>query len=246
MSRFVLVPGAGGAGWYWHLVKERLIAQGHDAVAVELPAADESAGLPEYTEAVLAAIGERRDVTLVAQSMGGFSAPQVCTQVPVKLLVLVNAMIPVPGETPGEWWGNTGQPEARRAKDLRDGRDPDAEFDLHEVFLHDVPPAIVEELLRHEADQSDTPFEQPWPLEAWPDVPTRVIVGRDDRLFPAEFQRRVARERLWLDADEVPGGHLIALSQPEAVTAQLLAYHAGVPAQPVARPPIRARRAVRG
>jgi pimeloyl-ACP methyl ester carboxylesterase len=44
-----------------------------------------------------------------------------------------------------------------------------------------------------------------------------VIAGRDDRLFPLEFQRRVARERLGLDVVEVPGGHLAALSQPEAV-----------------------------
>ena len=35
------------------------------------------------------------------------------TPTPVSSLVLVNAMVPVPGETPGEWWANTGAVEAR-------------------------------------------------------------------------------------------------------------------------------------
>ena len=53
-------------------------------------------------------------VTLVAQSMGAFSAPLTCDRLPVDELVLLNAMIPAPGETAGEWWGNTGQAEAMR------------------------------------------------------------------------------------------------------------------------------------
>lgn len=115
MSVFVLIPGAGGAAWYWHRVVPELRARGHEVVAVELPGADESAGLPEYTDAVVAAVGDHDDVVVVAQSMGGFTAPMVCARVPVALLVLVNAMIPLPGETPGAWWDNTGSQEARVA-----------------------------------------------------------------------------------------------------------------------------------
>jgi pimeloyl-ACP methyl ester carboxylesterase len=69
-----------------------------------------------------------------------------------------------------------------------------------------------------------SPFSQPWPLDRWPDVPTRVVAGRDDRLFPLEFQRRVAHERLGLDIDEIPGGHLAALSRPVKLADQLEAY----------------------
>ncbi len=32
--------------------------------------------------------------------------------------------------------------------------------------------------------------------------------GSDDRLFPLEFQRRVVRDRLGIDVDAMPGGHL--------------------------------------
>jgi hypothetical protein len=66
-------------------------------------------------------------------------------QAPVSLLVLVNAMIPTPGETPGDWWTNTGQPQARRDKDVRDGRPADAGFDLLTYFFHDVSQHVIDE-----------------------------------------------------------------------------------------------------
>ena len=72
-------------------------------------------------------------------------------------------------------------------------------------------------------EQSMTPMTQPWPLETWPRVPTRVLIGRDDRLFPPAFQRHIAYERLGIDADEIPGGHLIALSHPQALVDRLVA-----------------------
>ena len=53
-------------------------------------------------------IGKRRDLVLVAQSFGGFTAPLVCERVPVDLMVLVAAMIPSPGELPGDYLANTG------------------------------------------------------------------------------------------------------------------------------------------
>ena len=40
------------------------------------------------------------------------------------------------------------------------------------------------------------PGSQPWPLPAWPDVPTRFLLCRDDRFFPADFLRRVVQDRL--------------------------------------------------
>jgi pimeloyl-ACP methyl ester carboxylesterase len=51
-----------------------------------------------------------------------------------------------------------------------------------------------------------------------------VIAGRDDRFFPLEFQRRVARDRLGLDVDVVPGGHLAAMSHPAELAAQITSY----------------------
>jgi pimeloyl-ACP methyl ester carboxylesterase len=67
-------------------------------------------------------------------------------------------------------------------------------------------------------------FSQPWPLPKWPAVATRFLQGRDDRLFPLEFQRRVVRERLGIGVDEMPGGHLVALSRPGELADRLEAY----------------------
>jgi pimeloyl-ACP methyl ester carboxylesterase len=224
---FVLVPGAGGSAWYWHLVAPKLQQRGHEAVSVALPAADDTAGLPEYAATVVRAIDKRdpRHVVLVAQSLAGFIAPLVCKQVPVALVVLVNAMIPNPGESPGEWWANTHHGEAKRRQNLRDGRTADAPFDPLIDFFHDVPQSVIDETWKQgEPRQSDTVFASRCTFESWPAVPTRVLVGHEDRFLPADFQRRVARERLGISADEMPGGHLVALSQPQELTARLEAY----------------------
>jgi pimeloyl-ACP methyl ester carboxylesterase len=222
-TTFVLIPGAGGQAWYWHRLVSELERRGHDAVAVELPSADETAGLCAYRDAVVDAIGDRRPVVLVAQSMGGLVAPLVCERVPVDLLVLVNAMIPLPGETGGEWWAATAQAEASAAKAARDGRahDPD---DLETPFVHDLPADVAAALREQPFAQSARPFEDPWPLPGWPDVPTRALAGRDDRFFPADFQQRIAAERLGLDVEEIPGGHLVALSHPAELADRLVAY----------------------
>ena len=155
--------------------------------------------------------------------MGAFSAPLTCDRLPVAELVLLNAMIPVPGETAGEWWANTGQAEALRANDLRDGRDPNAGFDAGVHFLHDLAPDVLAALTSSgDAEPVDSLFETGFALSRWPDAPTTVLAGRDDRFFPYEFQRRLAKDRLGLEAEPLPGGHLLALSQPEALVARLL------------------------
>ena len=221
-TTFVLIPGAGGDAWFWHRLVPELERRGHAALPVELPSGDDSAGLEAYTDAVVAAIGDRSPVVLVAQSMGGLTAPLVCARAPVELLVLLNAMIPLPGETGGEWWSGTGQGPAQAAY-LRELGLPEEPDDVT-TYFHDVPADVVAEAMTQEFAQSGRPFEDPWPLDRWPDVPTRVVAGRDDRLFPLEFQRKIAAERLGLDVDDVPGGHCLALSRPAELADLLVSY----------------------
>jgi pimeloyl-ACP methyl ester carboxylesterase len=222
MATYALVPGAGGEAWYWHRIVPELRARGHEALAVALPAGDDRAGWTEYADAIVRAIGDRGPVILVAQSLAGFSAPLVCGRVEVDLLILVNAMIPRPGETGGAWWTNTRQESSQREYLATIGLTPEAAADPSVLYFHDVPPDVTAEACRRgEPKQSMTPMRQPWPLDAWPAVPTRVLAGRDDRLFPAAFQRRVARERLGLGVDEIEGGHLAALSRPSELVARL-------------------------
>ena len=223
-ATYTLIPGAGGGAWYWHRVSPLLIDRGAEVITVDLPFDDDSADLTSYADIVYdelaCVVGP---VILVAQSMGAFTAPMVAQRRPAALIILVNPMVPAPGEAVGQWWEATGQKQAMRAYFEQIGLDRN-EFDVVEDFFHDVPePLRTEALSQPEPRQSDTPCEQPWPLDRWPDIPTRVVAGRDDRLFPLEFQRRVVRERLGLDVEVIPGGHLAALSQPEALAERILA-----------------------
>jgi pimeloyl-ACP methyl ester carboxylesterase len=227
MHTFVLVPGAGGSAWLWHRVVPELEARGHRAIAVDLPGDDESAGLPEYAAAVVAAAGDHTDVVVVAQSLAGFSTPMACAHRPVEQLVLLNAMVPVPGETPGAWWDDTGAVEARVHAAEAGGYA--TEFDPETYFLHDVPAETAASGAAHVRDEAAVAFGQPCAIERWPDVPTQVLAGREDRFFPLGFQRRVAQERLGLDVDVVPGGHLAALAYPAQLADHLSAL-AGSPA----------------
>jgi pimeloyl-ACP methyl ester carboxylesterase len=230
MATYVLIHGASSDSWYWHLVVPMLRERGHDVVAVDLPSDDDSAGLSEYADAVVGAIGDRTDLILVAQSMAGFTAPLVCDRIPVTLLVLVAAMVPLPDEPPGEWWANTGWEQARTEEAARHGNPGEGNFDPMVTFFHDVAPNVVAEAMaRGERAQSGTPFEKPWPLPAWPDVPTRFILCRDDRFFPADFMRRVVRQRLGITPDEMDGGHLPALARPKELVERLEAYRLALP-----------------
>jgi pimeloyl-ACP methyl ester carboxylesterase len=216
MTTYVLIHGAGDVGWYWHLVDAELRERGHDVVAPDLPCDDDSAGLPEYADAVVQAIGDRTDLVVVAQSLGGFTAPLACDRVAAKLLVLVAPMIPAPGEAPADYWVNTSYDE-----EVRESYD-----DPIELFYQDVPPELAAEALKRGRGQSEARMGEPSPLKAWPDVPTRVLLCREDRLFPAGFLRRVARERLGITPDEIEGGHTPALSRPKELAELLQAYAA--------------------
>jgi pimeloyl-ACP methyl ester carboxylesterase len=224
VSTFVLVPGAGGNASYWRELVAELEARGHEALPVDIPQDDPAVGLPEYAELVAAVIGDRPDTVVVAQSLGGFTAPMVVSRCPVRLIVLLNAMIPLPGETPGQWWRATGSDPARRAAEEAAGRDP--EFDEERTFLHDLPDDVRAQMERDPQPRAPaaTIWDQPCDIERWPDVATRVIVGRDDRLFPLGFQQQVARERLGVEPDLLPGGHLLAKSRSAELADQLEAY----------------------
>jgi pimeloyl-ACP methyl ester carboxylesterase len=214
MATFALIHGAGDVGWYWHLVEAELRARGHDTVAPDLPCDDDTAGLPEYADAVAAAIGDRPDPIVVAQSLGGFVAPLVCDRVAVKLLVLVAPMIPAPGE-----------PVIGYSASTRLDQEPSGGYDdTIALFYQDVPPELAAEAVKRGRDQSDARLGEPSPFSAWPAVPTKVLICRDDRLFPPAYLHRVARERLGIVPDEIDGGHTPALSRPRELADRLEAY----------------------
>jgi pimeloyl-ACP methyl ester carboxylesterase len=218
MATYVLIHGAGDVGWYWHLVEAALRERGHDVVAPDLPCEDDSAGLPQYAEAVIDAIGDKGDLVVVAQSFGAFTAPLVCGRAAADVLILVAPMIPAPGESPADYWTNTGYADEER----------ESFDDEIALFYQDVPSELAAEALTRGREQSEARMHDPSPLSAWPDVPTRVLLCRDDRLFPPPFIRRIAEERLGITPDEIDGGHTPALSRPGELAERLEAYRVAV------------------
>jgi pimeloyl-ACP methyl ester carboxylesterase len=135
-ATYVLIHGAGDVGWYWHMVEAELRVRGHEVVVMDLPVDDDSAGLSTYADVVVEAIGDHDNLVVVAQSFGGYIAPIVCDRVPVRLLVLVAAMVPAPGESAEAMFTNTGYAPAEQgdSSDLA-------------IFYHDVDPTLAAEAL---------------------------------------------------------------------------------------------------
>jgi pimeloyl-ACP methyl ester carboxylesterase len=224
MATFVFIHGAGDVGWYWHLTEAELRARGHRTVAPDLPCDRDTASLDDYVGAVADAVGARQDLVFVGQSYGAFTATLAASRLPARLLVLLAGMIPVPGETPAQWWTNTGYRQAAEEQARLDGGRTGNDDPLVS-FYNGVPRTLAEEALRRGArGESSAVFDTPWPLEAWPDVPTRFIVCKDDQFFPASFMRRLARERLGVAPDELPGCHCVALSHPKELGNLLVSY----------------------
>jgi pimeloyl-ACP methyl ester carboxylesterase len=209
MATFVLIHGGGSTSWDWHLVTPILQDSGHHVIAVDLPIEDPSAGLEDYVDTVAAAVGSTPNLIVVGHSLGGFTAPLVCHRLRADGLVYLAGMIPLPGESFGDWWTSSGHD--RETVD----EDPDV------VYFNGVPVALAREAGERERDQQGEWMSRPWPADRHPSVPTRALLCQDDHLFPAEFMRRQVRERLGTEPIEIPGGHYAPLSNPDAVAGAL-------------------------
>jgi pimeloyl-ACP methyl ester carboxylesterase len=224
VASFVLIPGAGTDPQVYSATILQLRGLGHDALAPPLPLEDPDARPSDHAAAVASATPDRDDVVIVAQSLGAFAGPLVADQIGAALLVLLAPMVPAPGETAGEWWQNTGHAEA--VADLLERYGPMSDWDaeaLAYVFLHDVEPEVARAAERFNGAPGAGMFTEPWPRQSWPDIPTRVLCPRDDRLFPWDFQERVVGDRLGLELDEIAGGHLPMLSRPAELARRLVA-----------------------
>jgi pimeloyl-ACP methyl ester carboxylesterase len=220
LATFALIHGAGDVGWYWHLVEGGLRGGGHHTVAPDLPIEDDTAGLSRYADVVTDAIGNRQDVVVVGQSFGGYVAPLVADRIHARMIVLVAGMVPLPGESADDMFRNTGwEPERFEGSNTI------------AVFYHDVPPELAEKALAHGRGQSETPGAEPWPLPAWPDIPTHAVVCLRDRFFPPRWLRGVIRSRLGIESDEIDSGHCPALSRPRQLAELLDRYVAAANAR---------------
>ena len=242
MSTYALIHGGAHGGSCWDLLAAELRERGHVVVAPDLPIDDASAALTDHAQVVVDATrsaGAVDEVVVVAHSLGGLVGPIAASMLDAELLVLLAAMIPAPGETCVEMWAATDY-----APTVPDGEgglvevDVDSEGDSASVleaagaiaaFYHDVPRDIALDAVSKLRHQEMTMMVEPWPLAAWPDVPTRYLLCRDDRILPPGWSRRVAPERLGITPDEIDGSHSPFLSRPGELADRLEHYRTTLP-----------------
>ncbi|HEX7301331.1 alpha/beta hydrolase [Lentzea sp.] len=209
MTTFAIAHGGGDVGWSWHLVAQALEAQGHTAVAPDLPIEDESKDLTDWATTLVQALPSTEDVVVVGHSFGGFTAPLAADRLKARALVYVSAMVPEPGEPPADWWANTGYEDSG----------------LPDQFWHDVPPHLAAEGEKRGRGMAEAPLTKPWPLKAMPDVPTHFILCTEDRFFTPNFMRRVLADRLpQVKPVELAAGHCASLSKPQELANLLTKY----------------------
>src|SRR3954454_20671786 len=133
MATFVLIPGAGSDAWSWSRLVPLLREAGHEAIAIDLPCADDSKDFDDYADVVVGAMrdasAEPERTIVVGHSLGGFTAALVAAREPIAMVVLLTAMVPGPFERPGDWWENTGHRDAYRAAADREGTWSADDFD---------------------------------------------------------------------------------------------------------------------
>ncbi len=223
---FALVHGAYHGAWCWDLLRPELERAGHRVITMDLPISDAAAGASAYADAVEAALSDSVDPIVVAHSMAGLVVPIVAARRPVRRLVFLASVLPSPGLSAND----------QREREPIDGRVPPATSqwtDLGEdvweigpqtaaeLFYTDVPAATVQWAVGHLRPQCYRAFREVTPLASWPDVPSSVIVCRDDRSFDPEWIRSSARERLGVTAIEIDGAHSPFLTRPGELAAIL-------------------------
>ncbi len=222
MTTYALVHGGAHGGWCWELVVPELEQRGHRAVFPDLPIEDPAAGARAWADVVAEALaGTDDDVVVVGHSLGGLAVPVVATLRPVRHMVFLGAMVPVPGTVYLDYLAT--EPDAvtfAPATSLGEGVMPDSPpsgitwDEAFAGFYHDCPPDLARHAWERLRPQALTVFTEACPIGEWPDVPATTVVMAEDRAVNPAWSRRVARERIRSGLVELPGSHSPFYSRP--------------------------------
>lgn len=229
MAVFSLVPGGQHGAWCWAFVIPELRRLGHDAIAVDLPIGDPSAGAARYADVVLDSLRDAGDdVLVVGHSLGGLTIPLVPFLRPVRRLVFLCAGYPEPGRS---HFGTLSDEPSGILGPITNANlaEPDADFNVtppdvaRVTFYHDASPTLQDWAIAQLRPQSRTPHREITPLREWPTTPHTLIHGADDPVIPLELARRRTRHLFGEDPLVIPGGHSPFLTRPRELAALLSA-----------------------
>lgn len=219
MSSFVLVHGSGQNAAGWSRLAELLQARDHAVVAPDLPKSAPAWGLRDYAAFVAESIASPAAV-VVAHSFSGALLPLVARERDCGLLVFLAAVIPEPGKTVRQQFGEdpamfnpdwiaSGLRWADPVQRERFARD----FLFHDCDEHTVAWALST------VETFDTRHlvTEPAPFTSWPQVPTASIVATGDRTLTADWVRRTSRRVLGTESLPIDAGHCPFVSQPKEV-----------------------------
>ncbi|MFI5694508.1 alpha/beta fold hydrolase [Kribbella sp. NPDC051586] len=225
----VLVHGAFAESASWNGVVERLRARSIDVVAAPNPLRSLD-GDAQYVRDVIAGVG--KPVVLVCHSYGGMVITEAAADNDaVKALVYVCAFAPDQGESafalsakfPGSTLGDAlnAYPVSTGGNDLAIRQDV-----FRQQFCADVPAdqAALMAATQRPATEAALTGNLSTATPAWQSVPSWFVFSDLDLNIPVALHRFMAERAGAKDTREIAGGsHALGVSQPEAVTASILA-----------------------
>jgi pimeloyl-ACP methyl ester carboxylesterase len=224
----VLVHGAFAESASWDRVIDSLREADLPVIAVANPLRGLAADAAAVSDLVRSIDGP---VVLVAHSYGGAVISNVDPGAgEITGLVYVNAFAPAPGETcfglagmfPGSLVGEATVRPVPRSDGTTDLYIAPESF--HDVFCADVaaPEAAVMAATQRPATQ-EALVEPSGDHPLWREVPSRFVIGEEDRVIPAAVQRFEAERAGARRTLEIPGAsHASLVSHPAAVAGLIL------------------------
>jgi pimeloyl-ACP methyl ester carboxylesterase len=233
----VLVHGAFADASSWNGVAELLQQQGHTVIAPANPLR----GIAVDSAYIASAVNQiDGPVLLVGHSYGGAVNTNAATSTPnVVGLVYVAAFAPDEGERLGEV--EEGSKDSVLNSALVplhypvNGDEPAVEFAIdpekfRDAFAADLSEEQAALMAATQRPVAEAAFSEANGPPAWKALPSWAVVATGDKAAGADITRSMA-ERASADIVEVEGSHVIMISQPQAVTEQILkAVGAAVPA----------------
>jgi len=226
MSTFCLVNGSTQNPLCWKLLIPELEKHGHRTITPRLSFDEPAAGALRYAEMIARSLeGAGDDVVLVGHSASGMFVPLVPGLRPIRRLVYLAALIPQPGTSIREQLAaDPGMLNPEWLAACRGGRDPWSSDETAVEFLfHDCSPeALNLGLATRMRMNAEGAITETFPLAQLPAVTSVYVVCADDRTISPAWSRRAARERLGVEAVELPGGHCPYLSRPSHLAEVLI------------------------
>jgi len=232
---FVLVHGAWMGKSAWDPVAARLRKDGEEVIQVELPAHGDDptpadkATLHGYVEAVVAAIGERKDVVLVGHSFGGVVISGVAEEIPERIgrLMYVAAYLPRDGESAyslsqqdkdshvPKFWSQADPAKYTPVTIRKEG--------LIDVFCNDCSPEVQAYVLAHHREEPVPPMGTPVKLTPgkFGAIPRYYIATSADHAVGYGLQRQMLQATPVKRVVTLKSGHVPMLTHPKKVAAAL-------------------------